>query len=61
MIGRFKELNGGFLFVEDGSTARFRNDLEVTGYRVMCTREEDHCDELFDGGCVWNEVRSGMK
>lgn len=52
-----KEVNGGFLLVENGSTARFLKNLEVTGFRVMCVRDEDTCGEIFDGGCVWNEVR----
>ena len=55
--GRFKEVNGGFLHVEDGSTARFLKDLEVVGFKVKCSRDGDFCGELFDGGCVWNEVR----
>ena len=55
-IGCFKEVNGGFLQVENGSEARFLKNLEVAGFRVKCSRDEDFCDEIFDGGCVWNEV-----
>ncbi|CAM9710020.1 unnamed protein product, partial [Ascophyllum nodosum] len=49
------EVNGGFLLVENGSTARFNKNLEVTGFRVKCVRDGDFCGEVFDGGCVWNE------
>lgn len=52
-----KEVDGGFIYIENGSTARFLEDLVVTGFHVMCTRDEDYCGELFDGGCVWNEVQ----
>lgn len=51
-----KEVDGGFLHVEHGSTARFLEDLNVTNFRTVCTRDGDYCGEMFEGGCVWNEV-----
>lgn len=53
-----QEVHGGFLHVDEDSTARFLGDLEVYDFAVRSVPEEDSdfSNDIWDGGCVWNDV-----
>lgn len=54
----YQEVNGGFLHVDSGSTAHFLGDLEVNDFEITSVTEEgsDFSQDVFDGGCIWNNV-----
>lgn len=54
----FQEVDGGFLHVDQDSTARFLGDLTVLNYKVSSVTEEgsDFAKDEWEGGCVWNNV-----
>lgn len=54
-----QEVDGGFLHVDQDSTARFLGDLVVWNYEVTSVTEEgsDFSQDEWEGGCVWNNVR----
>lgn len=52
--------DGGFLFIEEGSKARFLGDLLVTDYTIRSVVVDgDVAEDQLDGGCVFNQVCRG--
>ncbi|CBJ33083.1 hypothetical protein Esi_0417_0002 [Ectocarpus siliculosus] len=48
-------VNGGGVFVGEGSTVRFLNDVQIRDVRITNERDGDSDNAVFvrDGGCVW--------
>ena len=54
-----QEVNGGFFHVGEGSAARFMGALDVYGYGTRSVPDDgsDFTNDIWDGGCLWNDVR----
>lgn len=55
--GEFPDVNGGALYIGEGSTARFLNEFKTTniGVRSETADDSDFPDHFNDGGCVVNK------
>lgn len=50
------DVNGGALFVGDGSTVRFLNDLQMVDYGIRSDNDDgDYSTYVLSGGCVYTD------